>query len=126
MADPENQKQAIETEASPCFRRIVVDNMVCYVSSIGLRALVYSDYAEPKKVLPTKPTTFEPQTIKRTIECELIMSPEMLKSIHRLLGEYIDRYEYIYSKTPNPQDVESRRKEYNKMKQDKGEVWLGP
>jgi hypothetical protein len=99
MADPQTPKPSIETETSPCFRRIVVDDMLCYVSSIGLRALVYSDYAEPKREPPTKPGTFEPKQIKRIIECELILSPEMLKNIHRLLGEYLDKYEYIYGKT---------------------------
>ena len=32
------------------------------------------------------------QKIKRTVECELIMSPLTLKAVHRFLGKQLEKY----------------------------------
>jgi hypothetical protein len=72
---------------------------VGYVESTGLRALVYSNTFLPDKYFcSSTSTTTSALTstsaksndssgrVKRTIECELILNPVMLRDIHTFLG----------------------------------------
>jgi hypothetical protein len=59
------------------------------------------------------------QKIKRTVECELIMSPLTLKAVHRFLGKQLEKYEATYGKLPSLEEVKSKSRK-DKYEQSKG------
>jgi len=90
MSDPSATAGAGEVgvkpaETSPQFRKIVVDSAIGYVDSIGLRLMLYSYNTVYNEILYSIPRALHKRRLKRTIECELIMSPQTLRDIHKLL-----------------------------------------
>jgi hypothetical protein len=64
----------------------------------------------------TKSTIFNANKLKRTIECELVLSPVILKNMHTFLGNKLKEYEACYGKIPATEDLEARKKEYQRSK----------
>jgi hypothetical protein len=50
----------------------------------------------------------------RVAECQLIMSPIVVKSLHDLLTENLKECEAYFGKVPTNEEFESRQKEYPK------------
>ena len=100
----------IEIEDATTYKRIVVAGVFGGTRPGGVHAVLYSERMNARKALMVQPP--EPQRIvlKRTIECELIIDPLQLKSIHLWLGEKIKTYEKLYGSIPSPEEVGSRAK----------------
>ena len=98
----------IEPEESPNHRRILVAGVFGGPRPGGVHALIYSEQMNAVNAL-TAPQP-EPQRIvlKRIIECELLLDPVQLKSIHMWLGEKIKEYETLYGPIPSPEEIASR------------------
>jgi hypothetical protein len=62
----------LDLVASPHYRKIVVDGIIGYSDTIGLRAVLYSESAEYSAVLSSDPKAYDKKKGKRTIECELM------------------------------------------------------
>jgi hypothetical protein len=71
-------------QTSPKYRRIIVDGIMGYVNSIGLKALVASNQEIYDEVLSSDPLASDKKRINRSAECQLIMSPTVAKSVHEL------------------------------------------
>jgi hypothetical protein len=119
--EPSPSIEVEPAETSPQFRKIVVDGAMGFVNHIGLRLTLYSENAVYNEILSSIPTTLHKRKLKRTIECELIVSPQTLREIHRFLGEQIEHYEAIYGKIPSSKEIESNRKKYRDLKCDKSQ-----
>ena len=98
----------IESEESSGYRRILVAGVFGGARPGGVNALVYSERTDAVDSL--KAPQPEPQRIvlKRTIECELLLDPLQLKSLHIWLGEKIREYETLFGRIPSPEEVASR------------------
>ncbi len=98
----------IESEESSDYKRILVAGVLGSTRSGGVNALVYSErtYAVNASNTPQP----EPQRIvlKRTIECELLLDPIQLKSLHMWLDEKIKEYERLFGHIPSPEEVANR------------------
>jgi hypothetical protein len=114
---PEEQRVRVEpAETSPNYRKIVVDGIIGHIDSIGLKAVVYSESAVNNEVLSADPRAYDKKKGKRTIECELIINPQMLNNMYWFLGDQLEQYEAIYGKLPPSGEVQSRRKKYIESK----------
>ena len=104
----------IESEESSEYRRILVSGVFGGVKPGGVNALVYSERTDAVKALKTHQP--EPQRIvlRRTIECELLLDPLQLKSLHLWLGVKIKEYEALYGRIPSPEEIASRAKQQPK------------
>ena len=100
----------IVSEYSDKFRRIQVSGVFGGVVAGGLEATIYSEQRDIEKVLATAQLAANLTKIKRVIECELIIDPMQMKSIHKWLGKKIGDYEELFSKIPSPEEVQSRSK----------------
>jgi hypothetical protein len=103
-------------ETSPEFRGIIVDDMIGYVSSIGLKALVVSNHEIYDEVLSSDPLALDKKRIKRVAECELVLSPTTLRAVHTFLGKKLKEYEAYFGEIPTSEKFEARKKEYLRSK----------
>lgn len=101
----------IEADESPEYRRIHVAGVFGRTGPGGVSAQVYSERTYAVNALTTPQP--EPQRIvlKRTIECDLLLDPLQLKSLHIWLGEKIKEYERLFGRIPSPEEVASRAKQ---------------
>ena len=104
----------IESEESSDYKRILVAGVFGGARPGGVNALVYSERTDAVNALKTPQP--EPQRIvlKRTIECELLLDPLQLKSLHIWLGEKIKEYEALFGRIPSPEEVTSRANQPSK------------
>lgn len=104
----------IESEESSSYRRIHVAGVFGAAGPGGVNALVYSERTDAINAL--KAPRPEPQriVIKRTIECDLLLDPLQLKSLHLWLGEKIKEYEKLFGRIPSPEEVASRANQPSK------------
>ncbi len=100
----------IQGEYSEDFKRIVAAGFFGRVQPFGLEAIVYSSQSIMDKVISTEPISPNRASVKRVIECELLLDPMQMKSLHMWLGKKIEEYEKIFSAIPSPEEVESRAK----------------
>lgn len=100
----------IKSEYSQAFRRIYAAGFVGGIVPAGLEAVVYSEMRDVGKVLETQPLSGNRTTIKRTVECELVIDPMQMKSLHKWLTVKIAEYEKLFGTIPSPEEVESRSK----------------
>lgn len=100
----------IKSEYSPTFKKINVNGIFGGVRPSGVEAVIYSELNDIEKVLETQPLSANRTVIKRIIECELIIDPMQMKSIHKWLTEKIKDYEELIGPIPSPEEVESRQK----------------
>ncbi len=109
MSPPE-----IEGEYSEHFRRIQASGFFGAVQPFGLEAVVYSvQRTSMDKVLAAEPIAPNRATIKRIVECELIIDPMQMKSLHNWLDTKIKEYEKIFGNIPSPEEAESRARRRN-------------
>jgi hypothetical protein len=97
-------------ETSPEFRRIIVDGMIGYMSSIGLKVLVFSNKDIYDGVMSADPFDFDQKRVKRMTECQLIMNPAVVKYVHTFLGERLEEYEACYGEIPTNEVFETRNR----------------
>jgi len=100
----------IKSEYSPNFKRINVNGIFGGVRPNGVEAIIYSEQNDIEKVLETQPLSANRTIIKRIIECELLIDPMQMKSIHKWLTEKIKDYEELIGPIPSPEEVQSRAK----------------
>ncbi|HKU48532.1 MAG TPA: hypothetical protein VJP79_01155 [Nitrososphaera sp.] len=100
----------IETGYSPNYRRINSSGMYGSVQPFGLEAIVYSQEPVVDKVLGSDPIRPDKASIKRVVECALIIDPMQMKSIHTWLDQKIKQYEQLFGRIPSPEEVENRTK----------------
>jgi len=99
----------LEGEYSEQFRRIAASGFFGSVQPFGLETTVYSTHrTNMDKVLSTEPMSPNRASIKRIVECELVIDPMQMKSLHQWLGLKIKEYEKIFGQIPAPEEVESR------------------
>ena len=72
--------------------------------------MLYSESMNAHKTLTTQPPDPNRIILTRTIECELVIDPLQMKSIHKWLGVQIKQYELLYGTIPSPEEIESRAK----------------
>jgi hypothetical protein len=100
----------IYSKYSDQYRRIYVADIFGGIVPAGVEATVYSEERDIEKAIESVPINATRTRIKRTIECELLIDPMQMKSIHNWLGQKIKDYEQAFGTIPSPEEVESRRK----------------
>jgi len=100
----------IKSEEAADFKRIIVGGFFGGVAPGGLEAIVYSEQREVIKVLETQPLSPNRATIKRIVECELILDPLTMKSISSWLKSKIAEYEKLFGPIPSPEEISSRQR----------------
>ena len=108
----------IQSETSETFKRIVVGGMFGTVDSIGLLATVYSEFISIEKALKSQNIDNKNVTIKRIAECQLVISPASLKSIHDWITRKIIEYETLFGKIPTQEELSKRANEFTEIKAD--------
>lgn len=104
----------IKGEYSPEFRRIFAGGFFGSIQPYGLEATVYSNQRTGMdKVMSTEPISPSRSTLKRIVECELIIDPMQMKSLYNWLDKKIKEYEKIFGNIPSPEEVESRARRKN-------------
>ncbi|MEX2192930.1 MAG: hypothetical protein WD717_06080 [Nitrosarchaeum sp.] len=98
----------IQGTYSDQFRRILASGFFGRVQPFGLEAIVYSTQSVVDKVLSTEPLSLNRASIKRIVECELLIDPMQMKSLHKWLETKIKEYEKIFGIIPSPEEVDSR------------------
>lgn len=100
----------IKSETSPQYRRIYAAGFFGGIVPAGLEATIYSEMRDIVKVLETQPLAGNRVSIKRIAECELLIDPMQMKSLHQWLTQKITEYEKLFGNIPSPEEVESRSK----------------
>jgi hypothetical protein len=100
----------IKSEYSQTYKRIYAAGFVGGIIPSGLEAMVYSEMRDVLKVIETQPLSGNRTTIKRTIECALMLDPMQMKSLQQWLQQKISEYEKLFGVIPSPEEVESRSK----------------
>jgi len=100
----------IHTEKASDYKRVIVGGIFGGVSPGGVEAVVFSEERDILKVLETDPPSGGRIAITRKVECELIISPMQMMSIHKWLGDKIGEYEKLFGHIPSPEEVQSRGK----------------
>lgn len=99
----------IRSEYSPSYKRINVAGFFGGISPSGVEAAVYSQEKIVDKVIASEPPNPSRMALKRTIECELVIDPMEMKSIHLWLTEKIKEYEQLFGTIPSPEEIQSKR-----------------
>jgi len=90
------------------YKRILVTGFFGTIQPFGLETYVYSTKNIIDKALETEPISPQRATIKRIVECEFIIDPMQMKSLHQWLGKKIKDYERLFGPIPSPEEVQSR------------------
>lgn len=104
----------ISCEHSQTYKRIVVADIIGGIRPMGVSVTIYSEESDFTAALETHPVSSARVKIKRVIECELIINPMEMKSIHKWLGTKIEEYEDMFGTIRSPEEVESSRKREKK------------
>ncbi len=100
----------IRGEYSSTYKKIHVAGIFGGITPSGVEGAVYSQEKVIDKAIESEPPNPNRMVIKRTVECELVIDPMEMKSIHLWLGEKIIEYEKIFGTIPSPEEIESRRR----------------
>jgi len=102
-----------QAEYSDDFKRINVGGIFGGTRSSGVEATIYSEISDFSKALQSQQPNPALTIIKRKIECELIIDPQQLVSMHKWLGEKIKEYEKLFGHIPSPEEIQSRQGRQN-------------
>lgn len=97
----------ISCEYSPTYKRIVVGDIIGGIRPIGVMMSVYSEESDFTGSLETHPVSPGRVKVKRIVECELVINPMEMKSIHKWLGDKIKEYEKTFGQIKSPEEIES-------------------
>lgn len=100
----------IKGETSPDYRRVIANGIFGHIDSLGLNAIIYSEYRIIDKALESPMLAPNRAIIKRVAEFELIMSPMQMKTTQIWLERKIKEYEALFGKIPSPEELDSRAK----------------
>jgi len=100
----------IKSEYAEQYRRIYVADVFGGIVAGGLEVALYSEHRDIQKALETHPVSTARTSIKRIVECELLIDPMQMKSIHKWLDGKIKEYEQAFGTIPSPEEVDSRRR----------------
>jgi hypothetical protein len=73
-----------------------------------MEAVLYSDEIKPMKALSQAQLAPEKTSIKRTLECRLIIDPFEAKIIAKWLNDNIQTYENQFGRILSPEEAQSR------------------
>ena len=88
------------------------------VDSVGLLATVFSEYISIEKSLGEPQIEQKNLTVKRTEECQLVISPNSMKSIYSWLGTKINQYETLFGKIATQAEMAKNAKDFGKIQAD--------
>lgn len=100
----------ISSEYAADYKKISVAGIFGGTRAFGVEAILYSETMDVTKVLQTQPLNPGRATVKRIAECELIIDPLQMKSIHQWLGAKIQEYEKLFGIIPSPEELDSKLK----------------
>jgi len=98
----------IETEEHPNYRTIHVDGILGHFKSMYMEAILYSDEIKAAKALSQAQLAPEKTSIKRTLECRLIIDPFQAKIIANWLNTNIQTYEKQFGRIPSPEELQAK------------------
>lgn len=98
----------IESIESSDYKRIFVAGVLGSARPGGVNAIVYSERTDPVDSLKAMQPQPQRIVLRRTVECELMLDPQQLKSLHIWLGSKIKEYERLFGRIPSPEEVASR------------------
>lgn len=104
----------ISCEYSPTYKRILVADIIGGIRPIGVNVTIYSEETDFTTALETHPVSSSRVKIKRIVECELVINPMELKSIHKWFGDKIKEYENTFGHIRSPEEVASTQKRKDK------------
>ncbi len=100
----------ITSEYAQDYKQVNVAGIFGGARPYGVAAVLYSESMDVSKVLETQPLSLNKIVVKRIAECELVIDPMQMKSIHKWLGEKIAEYEKLFGQIRSPEEVGSRAK----------------
>ena len=106
----------IESGTSEDFRRIVVSGMMGNVDSLGLLATIFSEYIDVQEALRQPSIQASNTKVKRTAECQLIITPVVLQSIHNWIGKKLEEYQTLYERYQLTKNLLKEQRLSNKHK----------
>ena len=104
-------------ETSPNFRKIVVEGFFGNIDSIGLEVQIYSSQKVLDRALEMPSIEAPLIVFKRTVECELILSPLQLKETAEWLQQKVEEYEAIFGKIITQEEANSKFNNYHANKE---------
>lgn len=103
-----NEVPEITSDYAEDYKKIYVGGIFGGTRPSGVNVVIYSEGMDVKKVLETQPLSANRTVVKRIAECELIIDPLQMKSIHQWLGDKIKEYEKLFGRIPSPEEINSR------------------
>lgn len=67
--------------------------------------ILYSDELVAADALSSAEIATERSSVKRTLECRLIIDPFQAKTIHDWLGKHIADYEKVFGRVSSPEEL---------------------
>lgn len=95
----------IKVAQAPDYRTINLNTYIGGVSSRHIEVIVYSEERDFTEALSTSVVDGRPLSIKRILQCRLVMEPPVAKFFHAWLGNQIDLYEKQMGKITMPPDM---------------------
>ena len=92
-ASQKAQVTTINTDYAESYEIIRPDGNMSAFSPIGFAIIFYTDELRPDKVLSTIPPDPSKMTVKRTIQCQLVFTPQKVKTLAITLSQQIKDYE---------------------------------
>jgi hypothetical protein len=97
----------IETNESPNFRTINVNGIFGGHRPMYFEAVLFSDELKPMKALGQNAAP-EKSTMKRTLECRLILDPYQAKAIAMWMLNHVNDYEKKFGHIPSPEEIQAK------------------
>ena len=91
-------------------KKIVVAGVLGRISPLGALWTVYSELTDATNVLKAQRPAANRAVVRRTVECDLVIDPMQMKTMHMLLDRQIKEYERMWGPIPSPEELQSRRR----------------
>lgn len=98
----------IDANEHPQYRTINVGGAVGGYRPMFFEVIIYSDETTATEALASADLAPERSTVKRTIECRLLIDPFKAKSIYKWLERNIVEYEKIFGRIPSPEELQAK------------------
>lgn len=103
MSPPE-----VETSEHPNYRTINVNGVFGGHRAMFFEIVVYSDELKATKALSSAQVAPDKSTVKRTLECRLLIDPYQAKSIALWLNQHVAEYEKLFGRIPSPEELNAK------------------
>jgi hypothetical protein len=98
----------IDTIEHPNYRTINVSGVFGGAKAMFFEVILYSDEMKSTEALASAEVAPERASIKRTLECRLVIDPFQAKSIGMWLMNNVTQYEKIFGRIPSPEELQSK------------------